>query len=163
MKNNKIALAVAFIAVFLFGLGSGYLLWHRSLPAGGFRGPPGSSVAVSGSSNAIGTLFSSYSLAQYSYLISGNATLSPSGKVATEDFNLTSTALANGSVSYSMKFAETGVTYSVTVGNGDKLYWIDTNLADDSPKADVFTGDDGYAVVNSTGYIIALKYPLPYT
>ena len=111
----------------------------------------------------IGTPFSSFQFASASYLISGNATLSASGKVATDDFNTTATQLANGSTEYSLRFDETGAVYNITVGRGGKLYYIDTNLADDMPGADTSLGDDGYAVVNSTGYIVAFKYPLPNT
>ena len=95
--------------------------------------------------------------------LSGNATLSASGKVATDDFNTTAAQLANGSTEYSLKFDETGAVYNITVGRGGKLYYIDTNLADDMPGADTSLGDDGYAVVNSTRYIVAFKYPLPNT
>ncbi len=160
MAKNKFVLVIAVIVAFAVGLGVGifaapHLLFgmHRGqFPAGGLS-----------AAQVIGTPFSSFQFASASYLISGNATLSASGKVATDDFNTTATQLANGSTEYSLRFDETGAVYNITVGRGGKLYYIDTNLADDMPGADTSLGDDGYAVVNSTGYIVAFKYPLPNT
>ena len=153
MKNNKPVIAVLLIAAFLVGLGVGYLIWHISPPSHSLPSPISPS-------NVIGTPFASFSMAQFSYMISGNASLSPSGKLATNDFNLTSTKLANGSITYSMTFAKSGMTYNVTLNRSDKLYFIDTNLGDDTPGADISTFDDGYVAVNATGYIVAFKYPL---
>ena len=93
----------------------------------------------------------------------GNSTLSPSGKIATDDFNLTTTPLQNGSILYSMKFDEIGTRYNVTLSGSDRLYWIDTNLADDMQGSDLSIGDDGYVGVNTAGDIVAFKYPLPGT
>jgi hypothetical protein len=164
MKSNMLiaVVAVSIIAGFLVGAGSGYLLWHRQFPYGSFQRPPGNFTHIN-ASRMIGTQFSGFPFASSSYLISGNANLSPSGKIATDDFNLTTIPLQNGSILYSMKFDEIGTTYNVTLGQSDKLYWIDTNLADDMKGSDLSIGDDGYVAVNATGYIVAFKYPLPGT
>lgn len=106
-------------------------------------------------------LFSSSQYYQNSHLISGNATLSASGQAATSDFNITSTALSNASVEYTLVFVGTHATYNVTLAPGDSLYYIDSTLGDDSPSADSFHLDDGYVVVNSSGYIVSQVYPLP--
>ena len=149
------------VVAFLVGLGAGILVAPyfffamHPFPSGG-----GNFSRVS-SGQLIGTQFSSSRYAASSYLISGNATLSSSGQIATGDFNLTEKPIANGSVEYSIKFDESGTVYNVTVGSGDRLYYIDSNLADDMKGADLSLGDDGYAVVNATGYVVAFKYPLP--
>jgi hypothetical protein len=168
MPNVKIAIGI--IVAFVIGLGVGLLigpqLFFAMHPAplsgpGGSLGP-GSNIATTTTGSG-GTPFSSFQFESSSYLISGNATLSPAGKAATSDFNLTSTPLANGSTEYSLKFKELSTVYNVTVGAGSKLYFIDVNLPDDSASSDTSLGDDGYAVVNATGYVISYKYPLPRT
>ncbi|MGD0510493.1 MAG: hypothetical protein ABSA33_01505 [Candidatus Micrarchaeaceae archaeon] len=166
--NGKLILAISIIVAFVVGFGAGVLVTSRIFFVMQFGKPPSglpSGGSTSGPSpvNVIGSPFSSFKYAQYAYLISANATLSSSGKVATEDFNLTSMQLSNGSTKYSMKFDEVGTVYNVTMGRGSKLYYIDTNLADDMPGSDASFGDDGYVVVNSTGYIVAYQYPLPRT
>lgn len=158
-SNSKLVLVIAIIVAFVVGLVVGTFvvprfLFHRgSFPAGGSFG--GSSA------NVVGTMFAGFRFESTSYLIPESANLSASGKIAENDFNLTTTPLANGSTEYSLKFGEIGTTYNVTIGRTDKLYFIDSNLADDMPGADASLGDDGYAVVNSTGYIVQYRYPLP--
>ena len=160
-KNNKIVVAVAVVVVaIVIVLGVGMFVAPHAL-SGTHVGS--TTAGGAGPSQASGTLFSSFRFAQSSYLISENATLSASGKVATGDFNMTTAQLANGSTEYSLKFGETGAVYNATVGRGEKLYYIDTNLGDDASSSDVYLGDDGYAVVNATGYIVTLRYPLPNT
>lgn len=165
MTNNKLVLVVAVIVAFVVGLGAGIFVGPRVFFAMHPSQLPGQggNLNSGNSTQTVGTLFSSFQYAPYSYLISGNATLSASGKIATGDFNLTTIVLQNASTKYSMKFDEIGTVYNVTVGHGSKLYYIDTNLADDMHGADASFGDDGYAVVNSTGYVVAYKYPLPST
>jgi len=161
LANSKLVLVVAVIVAFVVGLGLGVFVAPRfffAMHGGQFPAGGGSSTT-----HVVGTQFSSFQYASSSYLMSGNATLSASGKIATGDFNTTTTSFPNGSTKYSLKFDEIGTVYNVTIGRGDKLYYIDTNLADDMKGADASFGDDGYAVVNSTGYIVAYKYPLTST
>lgn len=164
MVSNRLVLAAAVIAALVIGFGAGVFAAPQLFPAM-HRGqsPMEESPGRSGSANMTGTPFSSFQYASSAYLISGNATMSASGKVATEDFNLTTTPLENGSIEYSIKFDGRGGRYNITISHDDKLYYIDTNLADDMPGADASIGDEGYAVVNSTGYVIVYKYPLPNT
>lgn len=107
-----------------------------------------------------GLLFNGSQYAQYAYLISGNAALSAAGIAATADFNITHSQLQNGSAEYFLKSRATGIVYNATVGPGSGLYFIDTNTADDYPTSDASTVDDGYAVVNASGYIVKEVYPL---
>lgn len=162
MTNKKFVTIAAVIVAFVVGLVIGIFVGPRlffGMHHGTF--PSGGGYSKFNSTAIVGTLFSNFQFASTSYQISGNATLSPAGKIAVEDFNLTTTPLQNGSTIYSIKFNELSTVYNVTVGKNDKLYFVDSNLADDQPGADTSLGDDGYAVVNSTGYIVAFKYPLP--
>jgi hypothetical protein len=160
---HNVVLAVCLLAVgIIVGLGSGYVIWHRSVPTPGVS-PTSGIPNIPVSSNVIGMQFSNFNLKSYSYLISGNATLSEAGKLATGDVNITGRQLANGSIMYSMSFSKFSKVYNVTISPSEKLYYIDTNLADDSSGADFSLSEDGYAVVNSTGYIINYEYPLPFT
>ncbi len=160
LDKNKYILVIAVVVALVVGFGVGVFAAPHIFSAmhpGGFTG---GSTKTGSSAQVVGTLFSSFQFEQYAYQLSGNATLSASGKIATGDFNITTTEFANGSTKYSLKFDELGTIYNVTIGRGDKLYFIDTNLGDDMHGSDASFGDDGYAVVNSTGYIVAYKYPL---
>ncbi len=103
------------------------------------------------------TLFNTTQYYPYSYLISGGANLSASP--ATSDFTLSSANGTGGNVTYTISFKGTSSAYNITMGKGDSLYYIDMAPADDGP-ADHSTGDDGYAVVDPTGHMISLKYPI---
>ena len=145
---------VAVIVAFAVGIGAGILV-----------APHLSSQSQSGSSagQTLGRHFNSSAYISSSfYLISGNAIKSPAYNRVTGDLNLTSVQLANGATEYMMNFGS-GVTYNVTIDKGDNLYYIDTSFGDDNPSYDAALGDDGYAVINSTGYLITYKYPLPNT
>lgn len=154
--NSKATAAILIIALLAAGLVVGIFAArpvHSLLPAG-------NSNVSSGTQNRTGTLFSATKYWSYAYLISGNATPPASGRAATSDFHLADSALGNGSVEYTMTFSSTGAAYNVTVGPGEKLYYIDMTLADDSNNYESFPGDDGYAVVNASGYAVSIKFPL---
>ncbi|MDE1762260.1 MAG: hypothetical protein KGH78_03665 [Candidatus Micrarchaeota archaeon] len=109
------------------------------------------------------TLFSSTRYASAAYQIFPSAPLSENGKIVTADFNVTSSQLPSGATMVSMVFSGSGARYNVTVNAGEMLYFIDMNLADDSPPHDGSSGDDGYAIVNQSGYTMQLAYPLNMT
>lgn len=107
------------------------------------------------------TPYSNTQYSKFSYLISGNATLSAAGRAATTDVNITHALLANGSAEYRINYTGLGLAYNVVITAGEELYYIDTNTADDGLR-DAYTGDEGYAVVNSSsGNALAVVYPLP--
>ncbi|MDE1860055.1 MAG: hypothetical protein KGH67_06045 [Candidatus Micrarchaeota archaeon] len=95
---------------------------------------------------------------QSAYLVDSN---SGDAQVALQNVNITTKTLSNGSVEYSFVFLETNAIYNITIANGEKLYFIDTNLADDGTR-DTSVGDEGYAIVSASGYIISVQYPLPF-
>ncbi len=155
--NTRLLSAVA-IAAFLIGISIGILADRLILILESANHNP---VPVHNLTNINAILFNSSQYYPASYLISGNASLSASGNVATSGFNLTKRQLQNGSILYIFDFFDYGNIYAVTINSSDSLYFIDTNLADDAHGFDSSIGDDGYLVVNSTGYITKVVYPLP--
>ncbi len=86
--------------------------------------------------------------------------LSYGGQIAVSNFNQYNKTLQNGSAQVQLAF-NSGATYNITAGPGDKLYFIDGSLGDDSPGGDNgYTGEDGYALVDPSGYVITIVYPL---
>ena len=140
-----------------------------AVTAFGYHAAPSSSTTIpaavqSGQTNSSQSqLFSASRYYDSAYQISNGSALSPQGRVAASDFNLTSKQLQNGSAQYTIAFVDSTAVYNVTIQNGQKLYFIDSNLADDGVGSDKSSGDDGYAIVNASGYIVAMKYPLPGT
>ncbi|HVA82897.1 MAG TPA: hypothetical protein VNF06_01910 [Candidatus Aquilonibacter sp.] len=110
----------------------------------------------------VGVLFNSTAHASSSYQIFPVVELSQNGKTATSDFTLSQRPVGAGT-SVTMTFMESGLNYSVIVNPGETLYFIDTNLGDDNPSFDGNSGDDGYALVDSNGYIVSTQFPLPGT
>ncbi len=168
--NSKAVAAVAVIVVVIVVAGAFLLLNHpaynsQTTSAATTTASPttantNTSVTTSIAGNqSMAELFNNSQYFPYAYLISGNAALSSAGIAATSDFNISTTGLQNGSTMYVLRFKGSGAVYNITMAHGDKLYYIDRNLGDDS-ATDITTGDDGYAVVNATGYIVALQYPL---
>ncbi len=116
----------------------------------------GNNTTTSVQSNA--TMFNNTQYAAHSYLISGNVNLSTYG-AATSDFNLTSVTEANSTTIYTISYKDISASYNVTLKSGQKLYYIDMFPTDDS-ASDHTTADDGYAIVNATGYVISISYPI---
>ncbi len=160
MQTKMLLIVVAVVAL-VIGIVVGvvvapFILFRGHTMSPGFQSP--GSIA-----NTKGALLSGTQYYSYAYQISGNATLSSSGKIATSDFNITEKTLQNGSTTYSIAFSELGTVYNVTISPTEKLYFIDTNLQDDVHGSDLSLGDDGFAVVNATGYVVEVEYPLPNT
>ncbi|MDE1850597.1 MAG: hypothetical protein KGH54_02265 [Candidatus Micrarchaeota archaeon] len=109
------------------------------------------------------TLFSSTQYAAFSYQIFPAVGLSQSGKIATSDVMVSSSSMPNQSTLVYMNFTGSNTSYSALVGAGDTLYFIDQNLGDDSQVHDANSGEDGYALVDSQGYVISINYPLSAT
>lgn len=152
----RLAAGAAVVAIVIVAIA---LLALNTMPA-----PPAmtaTTTVASGQQRGQGTQpFSSSPYYQNAYLISGNTTLSASGQAATSDFSLAVNDLGNGTAVYTLVFVDTGAEYNVTLTSGQSLYYIDSNLGDDSPTADSFHLDDGYVVVDANGYIVSQSYPL---
>ncbi|MDE1804837.1 MAG: hypothetical protein KGH59_03580 [Candidatus Micrarchaeota archaeon] len=109
------------------------------------------------------TLFSNTQYAAFAYQIFPAVSLSQNGKVATSDVVISNSSTPGQLMLVYMNFTGSGTSYSSLVGPGDTLYFIDQNLGDDSPSHDANSGEDGYALVDSQGYVISVNYPLPGT
>lgn len=103
------------------------------------------------SSNAI--LFNSTPYVQYSYLIS-DPSLSQQAQSALAGFKLVRTPLQNGSVEINISLSANNQANSVILAPGYKMYVVETTFGDDGYGFDSSLGDDGFIIVNSTGYIV---------
>ena len=128
--------------------------------------PSTTEVSVSASTtvmNSNAVLFSNSSYYQYACQIYPAVALSSTCQTVTSDFT-TSTSQGANVTAVSIVFTETRTTYSASVAAGSKLYWIDENPSDDAGiSGDHYPGDDGYTVVNSTGYMTSVAFPIPGT
>jgi len=109
------------------------------------------------------TLFSSTQYAAFAYQIFPVVNLSQNGKIATSDLVISNSSTPGQLTLVYMNFTGSNTSYSTLVGPGDTLYFIDQNLGDDNPAHDANSGEDGYALVDSQGYVISINYPLPGT
>ncbi|MDE2399752.1 MAG: hypothetical protein KGL67_01955 [Patescibacteria group bacterium] len=100
-------------------------------------------------------LFSSSPMAQYAYLISG-PTLDSKAEEATMGFTITKKALPDGSMQITLNSQNAEYkTQTYTVKAGEKLYFVEKFLADDSENADKNLKDDTAILVDANGYIVA--------
>jgi len=116
----------------------------------------GHAVQNPGSQNGANseTLFSSSQFYQYAYQIFPGV-LSPSAREAITGFNLDLKNNPDGSTTINL--VATNPEYknqTYTVQQGQKLYFIERSLRDDSGGEEKFLGDDMAVVVNSAGYIV---------
>ncbi len=101
-----------------------------------------------------GTLFSSSQFYRYAYQIFPGA-LSAEAQRATTGFNVKVQNNSDGSATINLTTINQeyqNQTYSVK--QGEKLYFIERSLGDDSAGEERFLGDDMAIVVNSAGYIV---------
>lgn len=108
-------------------------------------------VSQSGHSNQ---LFSNSSLSQNAYLIS-TPTYDANTKTALSGFTVTSSVQTDGSTKYTLNAQNPEyTTQTYIVKPGEKLYFIDSLLADDNGNADKTLRDDTAVVVDANGYIV---------
>jgi len=92
--------------------------------------------------------------ANFAYLISGD-TLDSSAKAATSGFTITKTPNSDGTTTISL--TSTNPEYqdqTYTLQPGEKLYFIERNMGDDSGGQEGFLGDDTAIIVDAQGYIV---------
>ncbi len=114
----------------------------------------GRAVSNQNSSSGSGALFSSSQFYPYSYQIFPGA-LSPEAQRAVTGFRLETQNDSDGSVT--IKLIAINPEYqnqTYNVQPGQKLYFIERSLGDDSGGEERFPGDDAAIVVNSAGYIV---------
>lgn len=117
-----------------------------------------SSASVNASSVATDSnkpqLFSSLPLSKSAYLISG-PTIDANTKTALTGFNMTKKVLADGSTEITLNSTNPEYKNQIyTVKPGQKLYFIETVLGDDSNNEDRNLGDDTAVLVDANGYIV---------
>ncbi len=99
-------------------------------------------------------LFASSSLAQNAYLIS-TPTYDANTQTALAGFNVVKNPQADGSTQITLNATNPDYqTQTYTVKPGEKLYFIEGNLGDDSGNTDKTMGDDTAVLVDANGYII---------
>src|ERR1035437_8018152 len=105
-------------------------------------------------SNTALQLFSSSPMSQYAYLISG-PTIDAKTEEATMGFIISKKALSDGSMQITLNSQNTEYkTQTYTVKTGEKLYFIEKFLVDDSENADKNLNDDTAVLVDANGYFI---------
>ena len=137
-------------AVLLRGYGStgNTAMANTAAPAG----PVSSTQSATPASNTSAVLFSSTPYYQYAYLVS-DSPLSSQAKAALAGFNFNNTQLANGTRKITIELAGTSQSQTVMLKPGYKLYIIEATFGDDGYGFDSSLGDDGFVMVNQTGYV----------
>ena len=132
------------------------LLYNHIGPTAPINAPitstPPSNQITSPQSNST-TLFSSTPYYQYAYVVS-DPTLSQQSRSALAGFNLTNTQLANGTRKITITFQGSGQSQVVMLQPNYTLYVIEATFGDDSYSFDSSLGDDGFVVVNPSGYVV---------
>lgn len=115
-----------------------------------------STTPIAQNNTSKGTLFSNTSYFQSAYLISG-AVLTPQARAVMSGYTLSSSLQDNGSTIYNLTQTSTSQSTFLTVLQGQALYFINTTVINGQPNP---SGADGYALVDSQGYVLNLVYPL---
>jgi hypothetical protein len=104
---------------------------------------------------AIGTPFSASPYAAHAYLISMTDSLDAATQQALTGFRIDRRKLADGS--FTVQIVSLGISappQMFTVAPGDKLYFVENSLMDDSSGTDRFLMDDFGVLVNASGTIL---------
>ncbi len=98
-------------------------------------------------------LFSSTPYYQYAYQIfPGN--MSQMARSAMAGFSMNTTVLANGITNVSISLTGAHQSQTVSVPPGFRLYVIETTFGDDGYNFEGSLGDDGFVLVNLSGYVV---------
>ena len=112
------------------------------------------SVTPVGQNTNTPVLFSDSPLSQNAYLIS-IPTFDANTKTALSGFNVTKSTLADGSTQIVLNSTNPDYqTQTYTVKTGEKLYFIETTLGDDSGNNDGNVRDDTAILVDANGFIV---------
>lgn len=118
---------------------------------------PVSAAPASPSSAASAHLkFADQPYASYAYLISTDP-LSADAQAALAGFQLTKTAMADGSAQYLLKAVKAGYhDQEYVIKPGEKLYFLEKYMQDDEPESngEFNMHDDQAVVVDSNGYVL---------
>ncbi len=162
--NKNILYAFAFLAFVLILFGAMRILGQSAattrltptttITQASSANLPSNSGNSSGSTAKAGALelFKNSPYFYYSYLVWTNNT--PESSVAMAGFLLYNKTLKNGSVELTLSAKNYGVSKQINLSRTDSLYIIDTSLGEDFGSSDTSLADDGFVVVNSTGYVV---------
>ncbi len=146
---------LAMMAASLLQNGSGSSPTTSARQASGMQGST-TTVAPTAASNTpqrAPVFFSSTPYYPYAYQIfPGN--MSQQARAAMSGFALRAAALPNGSTNVTISLMSTSQNQSIVLGQGYSLYIIETTFGDDGYNAEYSLGDDGFIVVNQSGYVV---------
>ena len=123
---------------------------HKSTATLAQSGNPSNNVNATNSSKV---LFADAQYSAYSYLISPGQ-LSQQAQNAMDGFNMTTANLTNGSSSVTLTVIGTTAAKNFVLKPGYKLYIVETSFGDDGYHFDSSLGDDGFVVVDPSGYVV---------
>lgn len=150
MKKNSTVTIIFILLVLVVGI----LVYSASKPKmqNSLNNNPNS--FVSQNDNISPQLFSGSPLSQNAYLIS-TTPYDANTQKALSGFTVTNKTLADGSREFTLTSTNPEYqTQTYTVKQGEKLYFIETMLGDDSNNQDRNLGDDTAVVVDANGYIV---------
>ena len=152
MGKNTAAAAVVVVILALIAFGAYYLSQVNSKPSP-ITTQQYTSVQTTAIASQAGTAFNSTSYFANSYLIyPGN--LSSAAKKALGAYTFHVSAAANGSTILTLVYPHSVNNKTFSIPSGYRFYYIENSLGDDSAQEDLYPTDDGYAIVNASGYLI---------
>lgn len=147
MKKNSIIIIVTIIVLLIIG----FLIYNNSKGENQNNPYSNSSVSTIHSSQE---LFANSALAQNAHLISA-PTFDTATEQALSGFTVTKKALPDGSTQITLNSQNSEYqTQTYVVKLGQKLYFIENFLADDTGTADKNVKDDTAVLVDENGYIV---------
>jgi hypothetical protein len=112
----------------------------------------GSSPTSGPPAQKLGPLLSSTQYAQYAYQVYPGPESSRT-RQATAGFDIQVTSQA-GTIHLSVSVPGNGQAQTASYPAGDRVYFIEATLGDDSGNSDYSFGDDGVVVTNAQGYLV---------
>lgn len=152
--------AIIFIVILVLGVGA-VLLFNSSgsqmYPNNSAQQNPAQSSAntVAGATPGQGIKLSDEPYADKTYLISSD-TLSAQSQKAIAGFQIQKQSASDGGMNIALKAINPEYhDQQYHLRPGDKLYFIEANLGDDSGNKEYSLSDDSAVVVDSNGYIVS--------
>ncbi len=146
-----ILIAVLLIAaVSLFEMRSSLAASHSTQPLATTINPQ---IQAAAQSDAGRVRLSDTPYAPYSYLIS-SGNLSAEAAMATAGFNISRSSESNGTLLITLLPNVGGGGVSMLLKPGEKLYFIETSLGDDSNNQEFAPSDDALVKTDLAGYVL---------
>ena len=164
-KNSTITIIIVLAIIIILGIwiysASGTSEINKQSSYNNLNNPSGNTALSTNQNNnqinqnnPTGQLFSDSPFASNSYLIS-TSTYDAKTKKALTGFNVTKKTLSDGSIQFTLNATNPEYqTQTYIVKPGEKLYFIENNLSDDTENEDKFLADDQAILVDANGYIV---------